>query len=166
MVRIFIGGKNSGEFLARFQVEVLDKIDSNLRNNISLFYPAGNSFALGFDRDRELLSFSRECFMIKNSDLIVVELYKNTILENYPIIGIAKKYKKRIVGFCKEINCQFEGDFFCDRVVRSFEELALYVTNVGTSSLEQFDFINFIDEAVKYYEEEYLCLDDYVKSRC
>lgn len=125
--------------------------------------------------------FGRDCFMIKNSDVVIVNLTddisvggsQEMLLAKYfgkPLIGIARKEGKFIKSEYDECGRIVENyvhpfvEIPCDFVVNDIEgaaEAIKRITNNGKIAAKKID---IIEESVNYYLQNYFEKDEVVKS--
>ncbi|MCA9459513.1 MAG: hypothetical protein KC550_03110, partial [Nanoarchaeota archaeon] len=122
------------------------------------------------------LIFGRDCFMIKSSDIVIVNLTDDISVGGSQEMLIAKYYSKLLIGiapkggkFNKEktefIGKKYENwihpfvDIPCDILVENIDETANSIKNYILNKNIKVKNINIIDDTVKYYETHHLHLD-------
>lgn len=133
---------------------------------------------LGFDLDENNaeLIFGRDCYMIQQADLVIVNLTNDISVGGSQEMLIAKYFDKPLVGIAP-----FGGKFYmakkemmgkeytnwmhafvkypCDKVVEDIQGVADYIK----SGLGPAKSIKIIDESIEYYLKHHHEHDDYLR---
>lgn len=121
--------------------------------------------------------FGRDSFMIKESDLVIVNLTDDISVGGSQEMLIAKYFSKPLIGIAKEggkfVNKNFNDfgrivDFVhpfvfstCDAIVNDEDEAAEWIKNhFGRQKPKG---IECIDDSIKYYLEDYFDGDEFAK---
>ena|SRR3989338_1130274 len=130
--------------------------------------------ALPFDPQ---MVFGRDSFMIKESDLVIVNLTDDTSVGASQEMLIAKYFNKPLLGIAKEggkfLNRNFNDfgrivDFVhpfvfgtCDVIVSNEDEAAEWIKN--NFGKEKPKGMSCIDDSIEYYMKNYFDRDDFAK---
>jgi len=132
----------------------------------------------GFDFDDNNAKFvvGRDSFMIKNADLVIVNLTDDVGIGASQEMLIAKYYKKPLIGiapkggrFNKEekkiMGKTFKNwvhpfvKFTCDKVVENIDEAAEFIKEFFSNPNSKAKDLSIIEDALDYYENEFHHLD-------
>ena len=123
------------------------------------------------------MAFGRDCFFIKNSDLVIVNLTDDISVGGSQEMLIAKYFNKPLLGIAKEggkfVNSNY-NDFGrtvnfvhpfvfvpCDFIVNDIESAAEWIKNhLGKEKSKD---LSCIDDSIDYYLEKYLDKDQFAK---
>jgi hypothetical protein len=134
----------------------------------------------GFDENNSKMIFGRNCFLIKNSDLVIVNLTDDISVGGSQEMIIAKYFSKPLAGLAakegkfNKSEREFNGKIYkdwkdsfvvssCDWVFENIEELGGFLKNDFAQSNNSKN-ISYIDDAVNYYLENYYKDDNYLKN--
>lgn len=143
--------------------------------------PTKSSNDFDLDEGNAKLIFGRDCFMIKSSDFVIVNLTDDISVGGSQEMLIAKYYKKPLVGiapkggkFYKEekeilgrVYKNWKHAFVavpCDVVVENIEEVAKFVKDFFAREEKNVKDMTVIDDAETYYVKNYLEDDTFVKN--
>ncbi len=133
------------------------------------------------DKNNSELVFGRDSFMIKSSDLVIVNLTDDISVGGSQEMLIAKYYHKPLVGlaplggkFHKQ-EAEIMGKKYknwvhvfvavpCDTVVPDIEGAAEFIKNFFSKDGTPVKTIGIIDAAVKYYEDNFYERDEFMKN--
>ncbi|MBI4020548.1 MAG: hypothetical protein HY367_04395 [Candidatus Aenigmarchaeota archaeon] len=120
------------------------------------------------DENDSMLIFGRDCFMIREADIVIVNLTDDISVGGSQEMLIAKYYRKPLVGVApkggkfskeeKEILGKKYKDWMhpfvavpCDKVVANMEGLAGFVKEFFSQPGRKVKGLSVLDEALEYY---------------
>lgn len=138
--------------------------------------PAKSSENFDLDENNSKLIFGRDCYMIKNADLVIVNLTDDISVGGSQEMLIAKYYKKPLLAIAKhggkfnKAEKEIRGKIYqswihpfvkvpCDAVVDDMEDAANFIKEWFTNPARKPKGISVLDETCQYYEKEHLPSD-------
>jgi hypothetical protein len=142
--------------------------------------PAKDSPGLPLDESNSQLIFGRDCYFIKQADLVIVMLTDDISVGGSQEMLIAKYFQKRLMGIVaqggkffkseKEIRDTVFRDWVhpfvnvpCDILVHTIEEAGERLRVWETEPIAAVKDLTIIDDAVTYYETTHLHHENWAK---
>lgn len=175
-IKVYIAGKvNPGSSMGTsfWRDEFCKKLEEKSGFNVINLDPTSRR-VLPFDPK---MVFGRDSFMIKNSDLVIVNLTDDISVGGSQEMLIAKYFNKPLLGIAKEggkfVNENFNDfgrivDFIhpfvyvpCDGIVNDIDGAAEWIKNhFGKEKAKD---LSCIDDSIAYYLEKYFNSDGFAK---
>ncbi len=174
-IKVYVAGKISPESVFRthdwrdgFCKELSEKTGFEIVN----LDPTRSSEGFELDQGNAKLIFGRDSFMIKISDLVIVNLTDDISIGGSQEMLIAKYYKKPLIGLApkggkfnkeeKELLGKTYRNWInpfvsvsCDKIVANIDELSALVKGFFSKKSDLIKDISIIDDAVEYYKREH-----------
>jgi len=177
-LRIYIAGKVSADssFRASNWREGFCRQLSDLTGfDIYNLDPLGKMPGFELKENDPKFIFGRDCFMIRQADLVLVYLSDDISVGGSQEMLIAKHFKKPLIGLVKQ-NGKFSGDKIingvlyknwkhpfvvvpCDTIVNNIEQLAEYLKDHRSQKSKD---LTIIDKAMDYYYENFYSRDKFM----
>lgn len=177
-LKVYIAGKVSKDSVfgtSHWRDAFCEELEKKIGQKVINLDPTRTGISKVLDEKDYQAVVGRDCFLIQNADVVIVNLTNDISVGGSQEMLIAKYFKKPLIGIAplggkfrkpeKEIYGKVYNDYTdpfvymsCDRVVEDLDELATVVQ--GIDSAKQ---IGLLDEATQYYKESFYPDDELVQ---
>ena len=175
-LNVYIAGKVSKESVFgthHWRDAVCEQLAKISGHDIINLDPAKDSQNVSLDESNGQLIFGRDCYMIKNADIVIVMLTDDISVGGSQEMLIAKYFHKSLIGiaarggkFVKDEK-EMRGKMFknwihpfvlipCDVLVNSVEEAGEYLRTWQANTSASVKDLSIIDQSIAYYEATHL----------